>query len=153
MQFVRLSGGSEEEAAELELAAGEALTNAYRHAYRNTHGPVRLELSHDDRKIQIDIHDEGDVVAGELKIPSTVLQAGEHCGLFLIGQLTDHAEIVHPRNERGGTTVRMVKHVNKVLQLANMLGRDRRALPKSVGLPRVGEMKRRVAGSLRRPVW
>jgi anti-sigma regulatory factor (Ser/Thr protein kinase) len=114
-QFVRLAGGSNEDAAEVELATGEVLINAYCHAYRKRHGPLQLEVSHDGQKIDISIHDEGDVVAGMLNIPSTLAPGNEHRGLYLVGRLTDHVDVVHPRNARGGTTVRMVKHVNKLL--------------------------------------
>ena len=120
-QFVTLAGGSDEDAAEVELATGEVLTNAYWHAYRMRHGPLQIDLSYDAQKIDISVHDEGDVVDGGLHIPSTLAPANEHRGLYLVGKLTDFVEIVHPRNARGGTTIRMVKHVNKLLWLESML--------------------------------
>lgn len=120
-QFVMLAGGSDEDAAEVELATGEVLMNAHCHAYQGKHGPLQLELSHDGQRIDISIHDEGDVVDLGLNIPSTLASGNEHRGLYLIGQLTDHVDIVHPRNARGGTTVRMVKRVNKLLWLESML--------------------------------
>lgn len=120
-QFVLLAGGSDEDAAEVELATGEVLTNAYCHAYRRRYGPLQLDLSHDGQKIEVSIHDEGDVVDGGLNIPSSLAPGNEHRGLYLVGKLTDHVEVVHPRNARGGTTIRMVKHVNKLLWLESML--------------------------------
>ena len=121
-QFVMLAGGSDRDAAELEMATGELLTNAYCHAYRKRRGPLHLELSHDGQSIDISVHDEGDVIAGTLNIPSTLAPGNEHRGLYLVGQLTDHVDVVHPRNARGGTTIRMVKHVNKLLWLECVLG-------------------------------
>jgi anti-sigma regulatory factor (Ser/Thr protein kinase) len=121
-QFVRLAGGSNEEAAELELAAGEVLINAYCHAYRKRHGPLQLDMNHDGHRIEISLRDEGQVVAGALNIPSTLAPEDDHRGLYLVGKLTDHVDITHPRNGQGGTTVRMVKHVNKLLWLESILG-------------------------------
>lgn len=121
-QIVMLSGGSNDDAAELELATGEVLANAYRHAYRKTHGPLQLDLMHDDQKVEISIHDEGDVIDGMLNIPSTLPEGNDHRGLYLVGKVTDHAEIRHPRNAKGGTTVRMVKHLSKALRLAPIVG-------------------------------
>ena len=121
-QFVLLAGGSDEDAAEVELATGEVLANAYRHAYGKTHGPLQLDLSHDAQKVEISVHDEGVVASGRLAIPSTLAEGNEHRGLFIVGKLTDHVDIIHPRNGRGGTTVRMTKHVNKLLRLLSIVG-------------------------------
>ena len=121
-QFVMLAGGSDEDAAEVELATGEVLVNAYRHAYRKTHGPLQLDLSHDAQKVEISVHDEGVAASGTLVIPSTLAEGNEHRGLYLVGKLTDHVDIIHPRNERGGTTVRMIKHVNKLPRLVSIVG-------------------------------
>jgi anti-sigma regulatory factor (Ser/Thr protein kinase) len=121
-QFVLLAGGSDEDAAEVELATGEVLANAYRHAYRKTHGPVQLDLSHEGQKVEVSIHDDGVADSSTLIIPSTLTEGNEHRGLFLVGKLTDHVEIVRSRQGRAGTTVRMVKHVNKLLQLFSIVG-------------------------------
>ncbi len=120
-QTVMLSGGSDEDARELELATGEILTNAYRHAYRRTHGPLQVDLMFDDQKVEISIHDDGEVFVGPRNIPSAIGTADEHRGLYLVGKITDHAEIVHPRNARGGTTVRMIKRISKFRGFADRL--------------------------------
>lgn len=121
-QFVMLCGGSDDDAADLELATGEVLVNAYRHAYRKAHGPLQLDLDYDGQKVEVRVHDEGDMVPGTLTIPSTLPGGSEHHGLYLVGKVTDNAEIVHPRGPFGGTTVRMVRHVNKLLRLTRILG-------------------------------
>jgi anti-sigma regulatory factor (Ser/Thr protein kinase) len=121
-QFVTLAGGSEEDAAEVEIATGEVLANAYQHAYRKTHGPLQLDLSYDAQKVEIAVHDEGGTAPGTLVIPSTLAEGNEHRGLYLVGKLIDDVDILHPRHERGGTTVRMVKHVNKLLRLISIVG-------------------------------
>jgi anti-sigma regulatory factor (Ser/Thr protein kinase) len=121
-QFMMLCGGSDEDAADLELATGEVLVNAYRHAYRKAHGPLQLDLDFDGQKVEVRVHDEGDVVSGMLTIPSTLPGGSEHRGLYLVGKMTDQVEIVHPRTPLGGTTVRMVRHVNKLLRLTSILG-------------------------------
>jgi anti-sigma regulatory factor (Ser/Thr protein kinase) len=121
-QFVTLAGGSDEDAAEVEMATGEVLTNAYCHAYRMRHGPLQVDLSSDGQKVDISVHDDGEVVDGGLCIPPTLAPDNVHRGLYLVGKLIDYVDIVHPRNARGGTTIRMVKHVNKLLWLESMLG-------------------------------
>ena len=113
-----LSGGSYEEALELEIAVGEVLTNAFLHAYRKDHGPLQVDLTYDDRQVELSIRDEGAADARRLVIPSGVEPADEHRGLYLVGQMTDHAEILHPRNGTGGTTVRMVKRIRKFRDVA-----------------------------------
>ena len=110
---VKLAGGSDEDALELEIATGEALTNVYRHAYHHTHGPLQVDLAFDDQKVEVTIHDDGARSGGRLDIPETIGPADEHRGLYLVGKITDHAEILHPRDERGGTTVRMIKRIRK----------------------------------------
>ena len=68
-QIVLVSGGSARDALELEVATGEVLANAYQHAYRRTHGPVEIDLTFNDQKVEITIHDDGDVRVDALNIP------------------------------------------------------------------------------------
>jgi anti-sigma regulatory factor (Ser/Thr protein kinase) len=120
-QTVIVAGGSRDDAWELELATGEVLANAYQHAYGKTHGPLQVDLRYDDQMVEISIHDEGGVTGDGPSIPSTLADGSNHRGLYLVGKLTDHAEIVHPGTPQGGTTVRMRKYVNKLRWLTSML--------------------------------
>jgi anti-sigma regulatory factor (Ser/Thr protein kinase) len=120
-QTVKLSGGSDEDALELEIATGEVLANVYRHAYRQMPGPLQVDLAFDDQKVEVSVHDDGEGSVGPLNIPRAIGTEDEHRGLFLVGKITDHAEILHPRNERGGTTVRMIKRIRRFRRFTNGL--------------------------------
>jgi anti-sigma regulatory factor (Ser/Thr protein kinase) len=121
-QIVMLSGGSNRDALELEVATGEVLANAYQHAYRKTLGPVEVDLAYDDQKVEINIRDDGDVTIDALNIPSALPDGCDHRGLYLAGKMTDYAEIVHARNARGGTTIRMIKYVSMTSRRARIFG-------------------------------
>ena len=120
-QFVILAGGSDEDAEELELATGEVLANAYAHAYRRAHGPVQLDMRCTRQEVEVQIRDEGEGPAGPLSIPSTLPEGNEHRGLYLVGKLTDRVDIVRPADERLGTTIRLVKRVDKPLAAQSKL--------------------------------
>lgn len=111
-QTVILAGGCRDDALKLELATGEVLANAYQHAYRMTPGPLRVHLRYDDEMVEISVHDEGGVTDNGPRIPTTLADGSSHRGLYLVGRLADHAEIVHPKNPKGGTIVRMRKYVH-----------------------------------------
>lgn len=100
-------GASELDARRVELAAGEALTNAYRHAYGEAEGPVDVEILHDGDRFVIVVHDEGQgrPCEGGLAAPPDPKTGGGY-GLRVIRELMDEAEI-SPRAEGRGTCVRM----------------------------------------------
>jgi anti-sigma regulatory factor (Ser/Thr protein kinase) len=109
--LAREHGASSDVASSLELAVGEALINAHEHAYDGHPGPLEIDLVADDLSLAVAIHDHGRPVTDVPRIPRDApsLSSG-HYGLYLIGQLMDRVQIVHPVSERGGTAIRMVKH-------------------------------------------
>ena len=124
VQVVVLCGGSSEDALELEVATGEVLANTHQHAYQRSHGPLEVDVAYDDQKIEISIHDEGDVTNDVPTMSSILAETRGRRGLYLVGKMTDYAEIVHPRNARGGTTVRMIKYIDTIGRLERMLQID-----------------------------
>jgi anti-sigma regulatory factor (Ser/Thr protein kinase) len=108
--MARKHGVSEEVANSLELAVGEALLNAHEHVYRGYPGPLDIDVTADDQDLVVAVHNHGRPMITASGIPTTPPQvSSRHFGLFLIGQLMDRVHIVHPVNERGGTSIRMVK--------------------------------------------
>jgi len=99
---------------DLMVAVGEALTNASRHAYGGIPGPLEIEVSVDDESMRLLIHDHGAPLTNIPPIPparpaSTGQDGG--LGLYLIGQLMDEAEIIHPYHRTYGTAIRLVKRL------------------------------------------
>jgi anti-sigma regulatory factor (Ser/Thr protein kinase) len=117
--------GSKEDAVELEVAVGELLANAYRHAYRQVHGPMQIDLAFDDKEIEVSISDEGDVITDTLAIPLAASVGDKHCGLYLVSKLTDRVHIVHPRTARGGTRIHITKclrHDDRLMRHLRIVG-------------------------------
>jgi len=97
---------------DLRLAVDEAVTNVVLHGYGNGGGDVELHVRADGDDIVISIldragrFDPGDVKAPRLDTPLHDRPAGG-MGIFLIRQMTDHAEFL-PR-PGGGNELRLVK--------------------------------------------
>lgn len=111
--FVRVHGGSEEDAVALEIATGELLSNAYEHAYALQPGPLEIDLLYDEAKIELTIHDDGEPVTDSPAIPTTPPSGKRGRGLYLVGQLTDESNIIHPWNDPRGVGVRVVKYLQR----------------------------------------
>jgi anti-sigma regulatory factor (Ser/Thr protein kinase) len=107
--MARMEGGSEEVVQSVEVAMGEVLANAYRHAYREGVGPLQVEVSSDGERLRILVHDDGAPVVDKPAIPRSLPQGTSGRGLYIVGRLMDEAEVIHPRRESGGTAVRLVK--------------------------------------------
>jgi anti-sigma regulatory factor (Ser/Thr protein kinase) len=85
--------------AKIELAVTEAVSNAVRHGYRGVAGWVEVELSVDDRSVDVVVRDYG---VGLSPHPES---EGLRVGLTMMQSLSDRLEL-----EGGpglGTTVRM----------------------------------------------
>lgn len=108
--LTREHGASENVADSVELAVGEALGNAYEHAYNNRPGALEIDVAGDDSRMEVAVHNHGEPVTQALTIPKNAPTSTGHFGLFLIGQLMDGVQIVHPPNGQGGTSIRMVKY-------------------------------------------
>lgn len=107
-------GMSREAASEIEVAVGESLSNAYIHAYGREAGPLKITLAFDGECVTILIHDDGKPLTDRPAIPSALPQRGNGRGgrgLYIIGHLMDHAEVLHPGPRGKGTAIRMVKRI------------------------------------------
>ena len=111
--FVRIHGGSEEDAVALETATGELLANAYEHAYARQPGPLEIDLLYDEAKIELTIHDDGEPITDSPAIPTTPPSGERGRGLYLVGQLTDESQVIHPWNDPRGIGVRIVKYLQR----------------------------------------
>ncbi len=107
-------GMSRDAASEIEVAVGEALSNAYIHAYARDAGPLTIKLACDGACVTILIHDKGKPLTDRPAIPSTLPARGEGTGgrgLYIIGRLMDEAEVLHPGPRGRGIAIRMVKRI------------------------------------------
>src|SRR5579859_3588993 len=55
----RAAGAVELDAERVELAVGEALTNAHDHGYGGVPGPIELEIAYEPHRFAVTVHDEG----------------------------------------------------------------------------------------------
>jgi len=108
----RFAGASEADAYDLEVAVGEAVTNAYVHAYGGkTEGQIDVDLGYNGKDFLVSVHDGGKPVTDRITIPKNPPERGHGRGLFLIGQLMDDVNIVQPDREGRGVAVRMSKKI------------------------------------------
>lgn len=110
----RAMGASRAVAFELEIALGEALANAYDHAYRSLgRGRIRIRLAFDDGGGLITtVSDTGGPLRSRPRIPREVPQSSRRGrGLFLMSRLMDDLEVIHPVRAGRGTAVRMTKRL------------------------------------------
>lgn len=111
--LVLSQGGSEEDASEVEIATGEVLNNAYEHAYAGQSGPLDIDLLYDEAKVELTIHNHGGPITGVPVIPTTPPSGRRGRGLYLVGQLTDQAEVIHSSNGHRGVSIRMAKYLHR----------------------------------------
>lgn len=109
--LVLIQGASEEDASAVEIATGEVLNNAYEHAYARQPGPIEIDLSYDEARIELTVHNDGEPITMEPAIPRIAPSGKRGRGLFLVGQLTDESEVIHPWNGRRGIGIRLAKHL------------------------------------------
>jgi stage II sporulation protein AB (anti-sigma F factor) len=109
--LVEREGGAVDAACELEVAMGEALSNAAVHAYPDAIGPVSVSISFEDGAFTFAVQDRGETGSAPT-VPRTLPRAGK--GLFLISQLVDHLA-VHLGTERSaqGATITMIKRLQQ----------------------------------------
>lgn len=106
---------TEQDAYDLEVAVGEAVTNAYVHAYGGrTKGKIEIDLGFDGTSFLVSVHDSGKPVTGQITVPERLPERGKGGrGLYLIGQLMDTVKIVHPDRRGRGTAVTMTKRLRR----------------------------------------
>ena len=100
--------GGEEEAAQIELAVGEAVGNVLEHAHRfDASLPVRVEFRCDDGALQVDVFDHGpgfDMTAVPALDPESLSSDGR--GIYIMHALMDE---VSYELGASGNRLRMVK--------------------------------------------
>lgn len=104
---VKQEGLSDEKARELELATGEALSNARAHAYADGVGAVTLDLASQTEAFLVTIRNAGKPVSSPT-IPQSLPSFPEGMGLFLIAALVDEVKI-KTNGTRHGLSITMVK--------------------------------------------
>jgi len=106
--FLNSSLLSPEELCEVELAAGEACTNAVKHGSpRGGLDEVRLRCTVNEHAVMVEVSDDGGGFDPESVLPpepATLKDGG--MGLFLMRALVDSVEFEFD----AGTTVRLIKH-------------------------------------------
>jgi anti-sigma regulatory factor (Ser/Thr protein kinase) len=101
-------GALGDDAGRLELAVGEALANAHEHGYGGTAGPIELEIVYEQKRLAITIHDEGEGLPFEPRLPDPPdPRTGNGYGLQVIKGLMDEVGLQHPGPKGRGTTIRM----------------------------------------------
>ena len=97
-----LAGASGAEASEIELAAGEALANARRHAYPDALGPVDVEVQAQESEFTVTVHNNGREISPPT-VPTVLPSPGNvgGRGLYLISQIMDILEVGIDRQGHG----------------------------------------------------
>ncbi len=100
----RAAGAVELDAERVELAVGEALTNAHDHGYGGVPGPIEVEIVCEPHRFGVTVHDE----ARGARFPDPPdRRAGNGYGLQVIKELMDDTELLRSGPTGRGTTVRM----------------------------------------------
>lgn len=113
----KLMGFSEDRIEDLKTAVDEACINAIEHGNQeNADIKVLVELIAEDTKLQVDIHDQGKGIHGDIQKPDIDIliaekQSGRGWGLFLIQSLMDEVEF--DWNPETGNVTRMVIHLKQ----------------------------------------
>ena len=100
--------------SDVEVALGEALSNAFFHAYRGSPGPVHIEIIVESGELTLLVRDEGPALAAPPPVPAT-LQEAVGRSLYLMANLMDGMDLVHPAEAGRGTLVRLVKRLESPL--------------------------------------
>jgi len=104
---VKQEGLSDERARELELATGEALSNARAHAYADGVGPVTVDLASQTEAFVVAIHNAGKPVSPPT-VPTSLPSYPAGMGLYLIAAMVDDVKI--KTNGKGqGLSITMTK--------------------------------------------
>lgn len=108
----KLMGFSEDRIEDLKTAVEEACTNAIEHGnQQNANTKVLVEFIADESKLQVDIHDKGQGIRGNIPKPDidakiAKKQSPRGWGLFLIQSLMD--EVKFEWSPETGNVTRMV---------------------------------------------
>jgi serine/threonine-protein kinase RsbW len=105
--IVKQEGLPEREARELELAIGEALSNARTHAYSDGVGPLTVDITSDTEAFAVAIHDTGAPISVPA-VPTSLPSHPSEAGLFLVASLVDEVKIKRDGNGKG-VSITMIK--------------------------------------------
>jgi anti-sigma regulatory factor (Ser/Thr protein kinase) len=107
------AGASRMAAFELETALGEALTNAFVHAYGgDPRGRIVVRFEFADGGMHVTIRDGGRTLDAIPAIPEDVApEETTGRGLFIMSKLMDRVEVIHPDRRGRGTAIRMSKRL------------------------------------------
>ena len=112
-EAVLRAGASVGIASEIELAADEALSNTYTHAYDGTAGPVQIQVDQTSTHVIVSVIDEGQATIAPVipdTPPATTRIGGR--GLYLMRRLLDDVTItINPAGH--GLVVQMTRRVRR----------------------------------------
>lgn len=107
------AGATQTAAFELEIALGEALVNAFLHAYGgDPRGRIVVRFEFLEGGLRVTVRDGGRALQAVPQIPREVKpddEAGR--GLFIMSKLMDKVEVIHPDRRGRGTAIRMTKRL------------------------------------------
>jgi anti-sigma regulatory factor (Ser/Thr protein kinase) len=107
------AGATRADALELEIALGEALANAFLHAYGgDPRGRIVVHFELADGGLRVTVRDGGRTLQAIPPIPHEVRpedEAGR--GLYIMSKLMDTVEVIHPDRRGRGTAIRMTKRL------------------------------------------
>ncbi len=102
--FARLCGFSQDEVAEIKLAAGEALSNAVEHGRGTRVAGFSVRCAFDGEELSIEIRDNGEGFEPK-PAPDVPLELRERgFGILLMRRLMDRVQF-----ERNGTCVQLIR--------------------------------------------
>jgi anti-sigma regulatory factor (Ser/Thr protein kinase) len=105
-------GGSARDVFDLELALGEALFNAHKHAYRGAAGPVAVDLAFAGNTFTVTVRDEGEP-ASVPAVPRGAPVDRARLGLYVLAACVDAVDIRQNEDAGRGLAVTMVKRLDR----------------------------------------
>ncbi len=106
--FARICGFSQEEVADIRLAAGEALSNAVEHGISERSNGFSVRCIFEDDELTIEIRDNGQGFTLEKRDQTPIEERNRGFGIFLMRRLMDGVQF-----DRNGTMVRLTRrHVS-----------------------------------------
>ncbi len=106
--FARICGFSQDEVADIRLAAGEALSNAVEHGISGRSNGFSVRCVFEEDELTIEIRDNGQGFSLDKRDPTPIEERNRGFGIFLMRRLMDGVQF-----DRNGTMVRLTRrHVS-----------------------------------------
>jgi serine/threonine-protein kinase RsbW len=103
--FARICGFSNEETADIRLAAGEALSNAVEHGRSQRSNGFSVRCTFENEQLTIEVRDNGEGFSYAAEAQNLPLEARSRgFGIFLMRRLMDGVSF-----DRNGSTVRLTR--------------------------------------------